>query len=71
MAELKTAVVTGGSRGIGKAIAIALASEGYRVAVSARGLQNSAATVATLPVKGTADLMGLQANKTDLLTIRS
>lgn len=35
--EGKIAVVTGGSRGIGRATAIALAAEGARVAVGARG----------------------------------
>ena len=37
----KTALVTGGSRGIGAAIAAALAGEGAHVLVAARGLQGS------------------------------
>ena len=36
----KTALVTGGSHGIGKAIALSLALEGCRVAIIARGLEN-------------------------------
>ncbi|MEE2828142.1 MAG: SDR family NAD(P)-dependent oxidoreductase, partial [Myxococcota bacterium] len=36
--EGRTAVVTGGGRGIGKAIALRLASEGARVVVTGRSL---------------------------------
>ncbi len=47
----KTAVVTGASRGIGKAIALALAREGARVAVNFR--ENEAAALAVVEeIKG-------------------
>ena len=40
MTVTRTALVTGASRGIGKACALALAKTGYRVAVTARSLEN-------------------------------
>jgi len=48
----KVAVVTGGSRGIGRAIAVALASEGARVAVGARGEEALAQTRRALAAAG-------------------
>ena len=37
MGDRKTAVVTGAKRGIGQAIAIALAKEGFDIAINVRG----------------------------------
>ncbi|MCC7360955.1 MAG: glucose 1-dehydrogenase [Anaerolineales bacterium] len=48
----KVAIVTGGSRGIGQAIALGLATEGVRVAIAARGEPDVAATVAAIQAKG-------------------
>lgn len=48
----KVAIVTGGSRGIGRAIALGLAAEGVHVAISARGERDLAATVAELQAAG-------------------
>ncbi len=44
----KTALITGGSRGIGKAIALALANEGAQVAIVARGSEALAQAAAEI-----------------------
>ena len=48
----KRAVITGGSRGIGRAIALALAAEGCAVAIGARDLQGVHEAVAELRERG-------------------
>ncbi len=48
----KVGVVTGGSRGIGRAVALALAREGARVAVGARGGEALGATLRELEAAG-------------------
>ena len=54
----KVAVVTGGSRGIGKAIAHQLVAEGARVVICARGEDTLEETVASLKQAG-GDVMGV------------
>ena len=48
----KVALVTGGSRGIGRTIAHELASEGCHVAITARGGDNLASTKAEIESRG-------------------
>jgi len=57
----KAAIVTGGSRGIGRAIALALADEGCRVAICARGEDALRATEAELRARGV-DTVGIVAD---------
>ena len=59
----RVALVTGGSRGIGAAIARALAAEGCRVAICARSAETLAATVDELRASG-ADAVPLAADLT-------
>jgi 3-oxoacyl-[acyl-carrier protein] reductase len=59
----KVAVITGGSRGIGRAIALALAGEGCNVVICARGEEKLRETEAELRSKGVGAL-GVQADIT-------
>ncbi len=52
----RSALVTGGSRGIGRAIALRLASEGANVAVCARNEEAAAATAAEIAHSGVGSL---------------
>jgi 3-oxoacyl-[acyl-carrier protein] reductase len=60
-----TAVVTGGSKGMGRAVAEVLAGEGARVAVMARGRQALDDTVSTLRAAGSPDAVGISVDMTD------
>ena len=59
------AVVTGGSKGMGRAIAEVLAADGARVAVMARGQSDLDDTVAALRAAGSPDAVGLRVDMTD------
>src|SRR4249920_544810 len=61
------AVVSGGTKGMGRAAAVCLASEGARVAVLARGRTALDDTVAELQRVGSPDSIGIQAD----LTVRA
>jgi NAD(P)-dependent dehydrogenase (short-subunit alcohol dehydrogenase family) len=58
-------VVTGGSKGMGRAIAEAFADDGARVAVLARGSDAIADTVHELKRRGCPDAVGLSVDLTD------
>ena len=59
----KVAVITGGSRGIGRSIARTLASEGCRVAICARGAEKLDETATELRAAG-ADVLAVPADAT-------
>jgi 3-oxoacyl-[acyl-carrier protein] reductase len=64
-----TAVVTGGSKGMGRAVAEVLASDGARVAVMARGRTALDETVAALRGLGSPDAVGISVDMTDPASI--
>lgn len=64
-----TAVVTGGSKGMGLAIAETLAAEGASVAVMARGREPLAAAVERLRAAGAPDALGISVDMSDAASI--
>ncbi|BBZ43844.1 SDR family NAD(P)-dependent oxidoreductase [Mycobacterium parmense] len=64
-----TAVVTGGSKGMGLAIAETLAAEGARVAVMARGRAALDAAVSSLRERGAPDAVGIGVDMADAQSI--
>ena len=66
-----SAVVTGGSKGMGLAIAETLAAEGARVAVMARGREALDAAVASCLAAGAPDAVGIGVDMTDPASIEA
>lgn len=64
------ALVTGGSMGIGRAAALALAAEGCRVAIAARGAEALAQATADIARETQAEAMAVQADCTRAAEVR-
>lgn len=64
-----TAVVTGGSKGMGRAVAEILATDGAQVAVMARGRDALDETVTALRAAGSPDAVGIGVDMTDAASI--
>jgi 3-oxoacyl-[acyl-carrier protein] reductase len=66
-----TAVVAGGSKGMGRAVAEILAGDGARVAVMARGREALDETAAALRAAGSPDAIGIGVDVTDPASIEA
>src|ERR671936_746373 len=64
-----TAVVTGGTKGMGRATAECLAGEGARVAVLARGKEALDDTIEALTLIGSPDAVGISTDVTDSASV--
>jgi 3-oxoacyl-[acyl-carrier protein] reductase len=64
-----TAVVSGGTKGMGRAVAETLAAEGARVAVLARGKEAIDETVEALRAAGSPDAAGITTDVTDSASV--
>lgn len=63
--EMKTALITGGSKGIGYGIAEALVKKGIKVMITSRNLKEAGDAAARLNKLGGAEVIGIQADVRD------
>lgn len=66
----KVAIITGGSKGIGKTIALSLAAEGVRLAICARDERDLKLAADEIQAETHADIIAIKANTTKLNDIR-
>lgn len=66
----KVAIITGGSRGIGKAIAMKFAAEGARLTICARNEEDLARTADEISAQTHADILVVKANMTKMNDIK-
>ncbi len=66
----KVILITGGSRGIGKAVALAMAEEGARIAICARDEHQLKQTADEIQIHTHADIVAIKANMTKTNDIR-
>jgi NAD(P)-dependent dehydrogenase (short-subunit alcohol dehydrogenase family) len=69
--DKRSAFITGGGRGIGRAIAFAFAAEGAQVAVAARSIDQVKQTAAELNAKFGVNAIGVSCDVTDAESVRA